>query len=232
MGSINKTVRIPKTRVAKGENYCIKPGDILIAMSGATTGKIGVVPSNFDGLILQNQRVGNFKITDSEQIDKGYLKHFVSSPSYQNQIWNSMVGVAQPNISSKQLENFEIALPPLEDQKRIAEILDCAEELRSKRRDAIAQLDALTQAIFLEMFGNPVTNPKGWDITKVGEVADVQGGLQVSSARKKYPREVPYLRVANVYRGYLDLSEIKMIRATDTEISRTLLNIGLWTKRS
>ncbi|MBE9237529.1 restriction endonuclease subunit S [Anabaena aphanizomenioides LEGE 00250] len=93
-----------------------------------------------------------------------------------------------------------------------------------KRKEAIALLDTLTQSIFLEMFGDPVKNFKGWNITKVGEVADVQGGLQVSSAaRKKYPREIPYLRVANVYRGYLDLSEIKMMRATDTEIHRTLL---------
>ena len=74
------------------------------------------------------------------------------------------------------------------------------------------------------MFGDPKLNPKGWNLAKVGEMADVQGGLQVSSSRKKHPREVPYLRVANVYRGFLNLSEIKMICATDAEISRTLLN--------
>lgn len=58
---------------------------------------------------------------------------------------------------------------------------------------------------------------------RVGDVADVQGGIQVSSARKAYPREVPYLRVANVYRGFLDLREIKKLRATDAEIARTTL---------
>ena len=102
--------------IGKGKSYYVKSGDILIAMSGATTGKIGVVPNKFDGLILQNQRVGNFKITCPEKLDKLYLRHFVSSPSYQSQIWKSMVGVAQPNISSKQLESFEICIPPIAEQ--------------------------------------------------------------------------------------------------------------------
>ncbi len=184
--SIDKAVRIPNTCVGKGETYCIKPGDILIAMSGATTGKIGVVPNNFDGLILQNQRVGNFRITDPEKIDRRYLKHFVSSPSYQKQIWNSMVGVAQPNISSKQLENFEISLPPLEYQRRIAEVLDRAQSLISKRREAIAQLDTLTQAIFIEMFGDPVTNPKGWSLLYFNDLLSMplRNGLSPSNTGK------------------------------------------------
>jgi type I restriction enzyme S subunit len=135
-----------------------------------------------------------------------------------------VTGTTRGKLTKSGASEIIIPLPPLEEQKRIAEILDQAEELRRKRREAIAQLDTLTQSIFIEMFGDPVANVKKWNITKVGEVADVQGGLQVSSAaRKKYPREVPYLRVANVYRGYLDLSEIKMLRATDTEIHRTLL---------
>ncbi len=73
------------------------------------------------------------------------------------------------------------------------------------------------------MFGDPATNPKGWPVSCVGKVADVQGGLQVTTARNELPNEVPYLRVANVYRGLLNLSEIKTMRATDAEVTRTKL---------
>ncbi len=132
-------------------------------------------------------------------------------------------GATFKQVNREDICELEISILQLAEQKRIAEILDRTQSLISKRKEAIAKLDTLTQSIFLEMFGDPFTNPKGWDIAKVGEIAEVQGGLQVSSSRKKYPREVPYLRVANVYRGFLNLSEIKMICATDTEISRTLL---------
>jgi type I restriction enzyme S subunit len=142
--TLDNVAHIPKTRVARGDTFRVDPGDILVAMSGATTGKIGLAPSQYDGILLQNQRVGNFKIADISKIYKNYLRHFVSSPSYQGQIWRTMVGVAQPNISPTQLESFEIPLPPLAEQRRIAEVLDRAEALRTKRRAALAQLDSLT----------------------------------------------------------------------------------------
>jgi type I restriction enzyme S subunit len=123
----------------------------------------------------------------------------------------------------KYLKRSTVALPPLPEQRRIAAILDKADELRAKRRAALAKLDSLTQSIFLDMFGDPATNPKGWNLTPLGEISEVQGGLQLSSSRKSLPREVPYLRVANVYRGLLDLGEIKTLCATESEIARTVL---------
>jgi type I restriction enzyme S subunit len=111
----------------------------------------------------------------------------------------------------------------LSDQQRIADILDKADALRTKRRATLAQLDTLTQSVFLDMFGDPRSNPKGWPIATVSQLADVQGGLPVTAARSKLPQEVPYLRVANVFRGSLNLTEIKTIRATDAEIARTAL---------
>jgi len=128
-----------------------------------------------------------------------------------------------PHINLGILKRFPVTLPDLTEQRRIAEVLDRAEALRAKRRAALAQLDTLTQALFHDFFGDPATNPKEWPVSRVGDAADVQGGLQVSSARKTCPREVPYLRVANVFRGFLDLSEVKTLRATDAEIARTTL---------
>tara|TARA_R110002072_G_scaffold42064_13_gene118252 strand:- start:37998 stop:38579 length:582 start_codon:yes stop_codon:yes gene_type:complete len=80
-------------------------------------------------------------------------------------------GVAQLNINGKILKSTKIPLPPLAEQKRIAGILDAADALRAKRRESIDQLDRLIQSIFLEMFGDPVTNPKGWDVCLLGDSA-------------------------------------------------------------
>ena len=123
----------------------------------------------------------------------------------------------------KFLKRVKLPIPPLAEQKRIAGILDAADALRAKRRESIEQLDTLIQSTFVEMFGDPVTNPKGWEQRTIGGIGEVQGGLQVTTKRKDLPIELPYLRVANVHRGRLDLSEIKTIRLTESEEQRTLL---------
>lgn len=121
----------------------------------------------------------------------------------------------------KYLKEAKVPLPPIEEQGRIAAVLDAAHALRSKRRQAMAKLDALTQSIFIDMFGD--SSDPGVDL---GDVAEVQGGLQVTSKRKSNPIEVPYLRVANVHRGRLDLDEIKTMRVTKSELARTELADG------
>jgi type I restriction enzyme S subunit len=101
-------------------------------------------------------------------------------------------------------------------------VLDKAEELRNKRRGALAQLDDLTQAIFLDMFGDPVTNPKNWSETvKLGEVAEIVSGITKGRPLNGKPaREVPYLAVINVQDRSLNLSTVKSITATEDEIER------------
>ncbi len=134
-----------------------------------------------------------------------------------------ITGTTRGKLTKGGAAEIPVPVPPLEEQRRIAAILDQAETLRTQRRTALALLDSLTQSLFLDMFGDPVVNSKGWSMSTIGDLAEVQGGLQVTSARKNLPVEVPYLRVANVYRGVLNLSEIKTIRATPTEIQRTTL---------
>lgn len=128
----------------------------------------------------------------------------------------------QRRVPADFIAELEIPLPPLEEQKRIAEVLDKAEELRAKRRVALAQLDTLTQSIFLEMFGDPVVNSRGWnDKTLLGEIADIVSGI--TKGRKlngQKTRSVPYLAVANVQDRSLNLNGIKSIEATEDEISR------------
>ena len=164
---------------------------------------------------------------DAAKCDPSFLVHQLRhSPDVAAQLSAISGGAVMPGINVGRLKQLGVVAPPLSEQRRIADVLDRAEGLRAKRRAALAQLDTLAQAIFLEMFGDPTGNPKGWRCSHVGEVADVQGGLQVSAARHDAPRAVPYLRVANVYRGRLDLTEVKNLRASEAEIARTLLIEG------
>jgi len=152
-----------------------------------------------------------------------YLAYFLRSAEFLSFANTVVAGAKMPRMVMSEFWKYQAPLPSLAQQCRIATILDKADALRTKRREALAQLECLAQSIFVEMFGDPLTNPKGWPVASVGEVADVQGGLQVTSARKNLPVQVPYLRVANVYRGRIQLDEVKTIRATANEVARTKL---------
>jgi len=128
-------------------------------------------------------------------------------------------------VSKSKFSNLEIPVPPLPAQRRIAAILDQADALRAKRREALAQLDSLTQSIFMKMFGDPVSNSKGWpDATTLGEVANIASGVTKGrNLMGKVTRKIPYLAVANVQDKSLNLSTVKAIDATEDEIERYLL---------
>jgi type I restriction enzyme S subunit len=131
-----------------------------------------------------------------------------------------------PGLSRDDIYRTQVRLPRIEEQQRIADILDKADAIRRKRKEAIALTEELLRSAFLEMFGDPVTNPKGWPVKPLGELADVAGGLQVTGARAGNPISMPYLRVANVYRDRLNLSEVKDIRVTEAERARATLRHG------
>jgi len=129
---------------------------------------------------------------------------------------------AVPGLNREDAYRLELRLPPLPEQRHVATILDQADALRAKRREALAQLDSLTQSIFIGMFGDPLTNPLGWPETlKLGAVADIVSG--VTKGRKigdVSTRIVPYLAVANVQDKALSLSGVKEIEASEAEIRR------------
>jgi|SRR6476469_1975940 len=135
----------------------VDDGDVLFAMIG-TIGNPVIVEKDRRFSI---KNVALFKLNKSLYYPP-FFKELLNTSIIRKQLARNTKGGNQKFVSLSVLRNLVIPLPPLEEQKRIAEILDRAEELRSKRREAIAQLDTLTQAIFLEMFGDPVTNLKGW----------------------------------------------------------------------
>jgi len=97
-------------------------------------------------------------------------------------------GAGVPTLNRNLVHGEPIRVPPFAEQRRIAAILDQADALRAKRREALAQLDSLTQSIFIEMFGDPLVNPKVWEVAPFAEVGSLDRG--VSKAR---PRNAPEL---------------------------------------
>ena len=135
-----------------------------------------------------------------------------------------MTGSAgQRRVPENFLAGLSVPLPPLPEQRRIAEILDKADALRAKRRAALSQLDTLTQSIFLDMFGDPATNPKGWPMRTLDELgAEFRYGTSVKSSTIGKPT----LRIPNVIGGSIDLSDLKLVPVTDEEFERLRLRDG------
>ncbi len=123
------------------------------------------------------------------------------------------------------MEAWEVDLPPLDEQKRIAAILDKADALRAKRRHAIALLDSLTQSIFLEMFGDPASNAKGWDICRIGDL--LESANYGSSGKAGQVGRFPILRMGNItVDGRIDTSDLKYIDLSDREVPKYTVHRG------
>jgi len=196
----------------------IQCGDLLLSIAG-TIGRPAIVGEQ--GPLNCNQAVAIVRLDAS--VDRRYVLRWLGTRDARRQMSGRSVTGTITNLSLTQIKGLELPLPPLPEQKRIAGILDAADALRAKRRESLAQLDTLLQSTFLDMFGDPVTNPMRWEEAHLGGVGAVQGGLQVTSKRGSLVLERPYLRVANVHRGRLALDEIKSIRLTEAEGQRTRL---------
>lgn len=172
---------ITEKGLAESSTKLLKPGAILIAMYGATVGQVSrlAIPA------ATNQAICHI-YPDPKLCDPDYLYRVLKGAK--DKLLAKRVGGGQPNISQKIVRELQIPLPPLAEQKRIAAILDAADALRAKRRESLAQLDTLLQSTFLDMFGDPVTNPKGWDVVPLENLGTLDRGVS-----KHRPRNEPAL---------------------------------------
>ena len=180
--------------------FKIQQGDILMALSGATVGKIAVADEAAAGCYV-NQRVAIVRSKKTESLS--YLK-YVFSGDYLSKLLLEAGGAAQPNLSPKDLTNMEIPLPPLAEQKRIAAILDKADAIRRKRQQAIQLADDFLRAVFLEMFGDLVTTD-GYEKSRKYKIKDL---VDYIDYRGKTPEKsdsgIPLITAKNVKKGFID----------------------------
>jgi type I restriction enzyme S subunit len=151
----------------------IAPQDVLLSIAGSI-GRAGVVPTDAPEMNC-NQALAIIRAKDS--ICRPYLRHWLESQQAQAQIKGVTVTGTIQNLSLAQVGDLKVPLPDLEEQQRIAAILDQADALRAQRREALAQLGSLTQAIFIEMFGGD--QAKAWPQATIADVVDAaHGGIR------------------------------------------------------
>jgi len=200
----------------------IRKDDFLFCLRGSL-GKFAIVENLTEGAIASSLVI----IRGNDRITTGYLLEYLRSSLCQNEIEKFGNGAAQPNLSAKDLGEFKIPLPPLNKQKRIAAILDKADSLRRKREQAIELADQFLRSVFLDLFGDPVTNPKGWKVAPLlDQMIHTNNGL--SRRRKKMENEGDIvLRLQDIhYDGIRFKKELNRIQLDDKEKSRYLVNNG------
>ena len=143
------------------QRFIIRNGDLLLTLSGSFR-----IASWNRGEALLNQRI--VKLTPSEKLDREWLLYVLRERL--GEIERLGKHALVNNVSLSDLRKMQIPLPPLAEQRRIARILDAADAARAKRRAALAKLDLLPQAIFLELFGDPIKNPKEWPTSALLDV--------------------------------------------------------------
>jgi type I restriction enzyme, S subunit len=114
-------------------------------------------------------------LPDPLRLDRKYLAYYLRSRSFVDWVSSQVAGAKMPRVSMQLFWQHEIPLPPLPEQKRIAAILDKANAIRRKRQQAIQLADDFLRAVFLDMFGDPVTNPKGWEVRPLSELVSKLG---------------------------------------------------------
>ena len=159
-----------------------------------------------------------------------YLAHYLRSPEFLQFANMVVAGAKMPRMVMSEFWKYEVPLPPLPEQRRIAAILDQADALRAKRREALAQLDRLTQAIFVEMFGDFKQDPKRWPVEPLGELAtDMKIGLVRSSEAfgEDAEFETPYVRMNAIGRSGDFLPDlVQRTSVTPKELSEYRLQVG------
>ena len=145
-----------------------------------------------------------------------YFVHRLMADHQNGRLGDYLTGATIKHFTGQDLARYEIPLPPLAEQRRIAEVLDRAEALRAKRRAALAQLDSLTQSLFLDLFGDPVKNPKGVKVVRLADVATrITDGVHL---KPNYTESgVAFISVKDITTGKLRFDDCKYVSVEDHE---------------
>jgi len=167
--------------------------------------------------IYTNEAIMAFIPNGTKDVDVDYLYHLFSNMDWMKGTNRAVMG---STLNKATLTNIEIPLPPLDEQKRIADVLDKASELIKKRKEQIRLMDELAKSLFIEMFGDPVENPMGWEIKLLGELGEFKNGINFGQKDTGYV--VKFLGVGdfksqNVFDNIDSLSSVKLTEKPNPE---------------
>ena len=196
--------------------------DLIIAWDGANAGKVGV---GYKGVI--GSTLARLKVINNDVLP-GYLYWFLESIN--ELIKSQRTGATIPHINGGALKELEVPIPNLATQKYIIDIINAADILRQKDQELLRKYDELTQAVFIEMFGDPEKNEKGWDLKLINEVCDVTklAGYEYTKHIKYSDEgEIAMIRGLNVKKEKVKLENLKYIdKKTSEYLIRSKLFFG------
>ena len=201
----------------------VRDGDVLVSTVRPNLNAVAMVPAHLSDAIAST----GFCVLrcHSQTLDRDYLFHWVRTAEFVNDMIRKATGASYPAVSDRIIKESQIPLPPLSEQKRIADILDKADAIRRKRQDAITVLLSIPGCAFHSMFGTPAHNTKGW---KIGTIRDLLYEVKYGSSSKAGAEgEYPMLRMNNItYEGTWDLSDLKYVDLPEKDLPKYLARKG------
>lgn len=166
------------------QKFILKENDLLISLTG-NVGRVGLLPKKYLPSVL-NQRVGCIRVNDENKVNNKYLFHFLNNDKFEVESVYNAKGVAQKNMSTEWLKQQEIPLPPLEEQRAIAEKLDKVSQLVDKRKEQLQQLDQLVKSQFISFFGSTDLSDEKKSNVRISDVAEIVGGSTPKTDIEEY----------------------------------------------
>jgi len=164
---------------------------------------------------------------DAARLDSGYLYHWVRSPGFVAQMTRRATGASYPAVTDAIVKDSRLPVPPVPEQRRIATLLDKADAIRRKRQQAIRLVDDLLRSAFLDMFGDPVTNPKGWSLVSAGDLfAQLDYGTSEKCSETPSASALPVLRIPNIANGEISFEKLKYATLQEAEARKLRLCDG------
>jgi type I restriction enzyme S subunit len=191
--------------------------------SGPSIGLIANLAQSKSTRYILAQGAYGFKI-DESRLNPSYLVWLSNYEPFRLYMKRYAVGSTQVHIRTPIFQNLQIPLPPIDEQRRIAAILDQADAIRRKRQQAIALTDELLRSTFLEMFGDPVINPKGWEVLQLGSLIKIASG-QVDPQIKPYI-DMPHIGGENIQSNTGLISGVKTPRELRLKSGKYLFDEG------
>ncbi|WP_082674350.1 restriction endonuclease subunit S [Thiohalocapsa sp. ML1] len=198
------------------KRYVLTTGDVLLTIVG-TIGRAAMVAETRPAIF---QRSVAMLRPRRSVIDSRFLYYATQTEEFQYQLGRRTNQSSQAGIYLNKLKEVPVPLLPLEEQKRIAAILDQADSLRRLRQRAIDRLNTLGQSIFYEMFGDPRANPKGYPRRRFGELGEILLGKMLDKKKHRGDKSLPYLRNANVQWFSFDMSDVLEMDFWERELER------------
>ena len=200
--------------------YIVNKGDVLLSIVG-TIGLVGIVG---DTLHLANQTENCVKLVDCDGIDPLFLYYFLLSPKGQDEIKRGTVGAVQAKLPIKNIENIEVSLPSLEEQRRIAGILGAIDDKIENNRRINDNLEQQAQALFDEWFVNDSTQPAEYNRASLTDIANYLNGLAMQRFRPQSDEKaIPVLKIKELGQGMCDSSSDICSQSID---SKYIVNDG------